>query len=57
MKVVANMFSTGLPILVIYLYSNYFEFIFKNGILVSDPIFYMAIPILPKKRRRGRREN
>ena len=53
MKVIANMFSIGLPILIIFLYSNYFEFIFKNGILVPDPIFYMAIPISPKKRTRG----
>ena len=52
MKVIANMFSIGLPILIIFLYSNYFEFIFKNGILVPDPIFYMAIPISPKKRTR-----
>lgn len=51
MKVIANMFS----ILIIFLYSNYFEFNFhfKNDILVPDLIFYMAVPILPKKRRRG----
>lgn len=49
MKVIANMFSIGLPVLIIFLFSNYFEFIFKNG--VTDPIFYMAIPIITKKKR------
>jgi len=45
MKVIANMFSIGLSILIIFLYSNNFEFIFKTGILVFNPIFNMAIPI------------
>ena len=44
MKVIANMFSIGLSILIIFLYSNNFEFIFKTGILVFNPIFNMAIP-------------
>ena len=47
------MFSIGLPILIIFLYSKYFEFILKNGILIPDPIFYMTIPIFQKKRTRG----
>lgn len=46
MKVIANMFNIGLPILFIFLYSNFFEFIFSNGILISEPIFYLVLPIL-----------
>lgn len=42
MKVITNIFNIGLPILFIFLYSNYFEFIFSNGILISQPIFYMV---------------
>jgi hypothetical protein len=51
MKVIANMFSIGLSILIIFLYSNNFEFIFKTGILVFNPIFNMAIPIKLKRTR------
>ena len=51
MKVIANKFSIGLSILIIFLYSNYFEFIFKNVMLVPDLIFNMAVPILPKRKR------
>ncbi len=45
MKVIANKFSIGLPILIIFLYSNYFESIFKNGIFVPDLIFNICVPI------------
>ena len=50
MKVIANMFIIGLPILIIFYNSNYFEFIFKNGIYIPDHIFNICVPILPKKR-------
>ena len=51
MKVIANKFSIGLSILIIFLHSNYFEFIFKNVMLVPDLIFNMAVSILPKRKR------
>lgn len=53
MKVIANMFIIGLPMLIIFYNSNYFEFIFKNGISLPDHIFNLCVPILQKKRTRG----
>jgi hypothetical protein len=52
MKVISNMFSIGLIILIIFLYSNYFEF--YSRLLLSDTIFYMSVPILSKKNTRKR---
>lgn len=53
MKVIANMFIIGLPMLIIFYNSNYFEFIFKNGISLPYHIFNLCVPILQKKRTRG----
>ena len=47
MKVIANMFSIGYPILIIFLYSNYFEFNFNIGLLESE--LYATVPILKKR--------
>ena len=52
MKVIANMFIIGLPMLIIFYNSNYFEFIFKNGISLPDHIFNLCVPILKKKNKR-----
>nr|YP_010721244.1 LAGLIDADG homing endonuclease [Cyathus striatus]WDS46395.1 LAGLIDADG homing endonuclease [Cyathus striatus]WDS46430.1 LAGLIDADG homing endonuclease [Cyathus striatus] len=40
-------------IIIIFLNSNYLDLNFKTEILVFDPIFLMALPLIPKKRKRG----
>jgi hypothetical protein len=47
--VIANIFSIGPPILIIFLYSNYFEFNFNIGLLESELILYTTVPIKKKR--------
>jgi hypothetical protein len=65
MKVIANLFKIGLPIFIIFLFYNSFEFIFLFGrgakkgkiVTLTEPIFYMVVPIFPKRFYAKRREN